>query len=422
MVEASTRAFYGVMMSPEKRSEIAKSYDAVVGELRAYAKLVYRDGVSDLTDEVLIEQFASWREQVMDFWAWASPGECATFGGEEEIRLAVEANWSGREVAEIMEVLTAPIALSFFQDAELNLLERVLECENESQALQEHVTNFYWLDNGYYGSRRRTEIEAKKMLDSLLEDHGSLQEAIDSIRNYEQALFSRRAALKEKYKIDDDLMKKSLALGDAVSWQDARKAEQFVYTDVLMEFLKEFARRFNHEIEDLYWLRTNEVLENIKDPKAIKSLVDKRRPLCAMVASRDGVELWDGKRGQEFVRQFWDSNEEHGDMQGIVASFGKQSERVVTGLVRVVLDPHVIDHFIDGEVLVAPMTSPDYMPLMRRASAIITDEGGLTAHAAVVSRELGIPCIVGAKTASKQLTTGDRVILDLDNGQIRIDS
>jgi len=203
MVEASTRAFYGVMMSPEKRSEIAKSYDAVVGELRAYAKLVYRDGVSDLTDEVLIEQFASWREQVMDFWAWASPGECATFGGEEEIRLAVEANWSGREVAEIMEVLTAPIALSFFQDAELNLLERVLECENESQALQEHVTNFYWLDNGYYGSRRRTEIEAKKMLDSLLEDHGSLQEAIDSIRNYEQALFSRRAALKEKYKIDD---------------------------------------------------------------------------------------------------------------------------------------------------------------------------------------------------------------------------
>ena len=61
-----------------------------------------------------------------------------------------------------------------------------------------------------------------------------------------------------------------------------------------------------------------------------------------------------------------------------------------------------------GEILVTRMTSPDWVPIMRRAAAIVTDAGGMTSHAAIVARELGLPCIVGAHDATRVLTTGTR--------------
>ncbi len=70
------------------------------------------------------------------------------------------------------------------------------------------------------------------------------------------------------------------------------------------------------------------------------------------------------------------------------------------------------DGFIDGSVLVCEVTTPDYVPLMQRASAIVTDQGGILSHAAIVARELGIPCIVGTQHATKKLKHGQLVIVD----------
>jgi len=73
-----------------------------------------------------------------------------------------------------------------------------------------------------------------------------------------------------------------------------------------------------------------------------------------------------------------------------------------------------------GDILVAAMTSPDYILAMKKASAIITDEGGMTCHAAIVSRELGIPCIVNTKIATRVLKDGDLVEVDTKKGVINI--
>jgi len=77
--------------------------------------------------------------------------------------------------------------------------------------------------------------------------------------------------------------------------------------------------------------------------------------------------------------------------------------------VRVVQDIAQVGSVRDGEVLVAQSTDPDWEPVMRRVAAIVTDQGGRTAHAAIVSREFGIPCIVGAGDATQRLTTGQEV-------------
>jgi pyruvate,water dikinase len=90
--------------------------------------------------------------------------------------------------------------------------------------------------------------------------------------------------------------------------------------------------------------------------------------------------------------------------------------KIGIGPVKVIKDVVNLTQFKKGKVLVTKMTDPDWVPIMRIASAIVTDEGGKTAHAAIVSRELGIPCIVGTGNASQILKTGQMVTVDCTQG------
>ncbi len=91
--------------------------------------------------------------------------------------------------------------------------------------------------------------------------------------------------------------------------------------------------------------------------------------------------------------------------------------KIGSGKANKILSPKEIGKFKKGEVLITGMTDPDWVPAMRLASAIVTDEGGRTAHAAIVSRELGIPCIVGALNATKVIKTGQEVTVDCSGGE-----
>ncbi|HEY5600575.1 MAG TPA: phosphoenolpyruvate synthase [Patescibacteria group bacterium] len=94
------------------------------------------------------------------------------------------------------------------------------------------------------------------------------------------------------------------------------------------------------------------------------------------------------------------------------------SPGVGTGKVIIVLDPKEINKVKKGDVLVAPMTNPDYVPAMRKATAVVTDKGGRTSHAAIVSRELGIPAVVGTEQATDKLKEGQIVTVDGANGKV----
>lgn len=101
-------------------------------------------------------------------------------------------------------------------------------------------------------------------------------------------------------------------------------------------------------------------------------------------------------------------------VSGLAAAGGR-----VAGRVRVLADPADGAMLERGEVLVAPMTTPDWVPTLRRAAAIVTDGGGMTCHAAIVARELGVPCIVGARNATTVLRDGELVTIDGGQGLVR---
>ena len=89
-----------------------------------------------------------------------------------------------------------------------------------------------------------------------------------------------------------------------------------------------------------------------------------------------------------------------------------------SGAARVLTSLNDAASLNDGDILVTHMTSPDWLPLMRRAAAIVTDSGGMTCHAAIVSRELGIPCVVGTGEATRLLRDGEIVTVDATRGVV----
>ncbi len=90
------------------------------------------------------------------------------------------------------------------------------------------------------------------------------------------------------------------------------------------------------------------------------------------------------------------------------------------GVVKIILKNKDIFKIKSGEILVSSMTTPDFISAMRKAAAFVTDEGGITCHAAIVARELKKPCIIGTKIATKVLHDGDLVEVDADNGVVKI--
>lgn len=100
-------------------------------------------------------------------------------------------------------------------------------------------------------------------------------------------------------------------------------------------------------------------------------------------------------------------------LRGLGAAPGRAAGRA-----RLLSDPHHAEQFGEGDVLVAHMTTPDWVPLMRKAAAIVTDSGGMTCHAAIVSRELGIPCVVGTGEATAKLRDGELITVDATQGLV----
>ncbi|ASJ08683.1 phosphoenolpyruvate synthase [Thermococcus siculi] len=145
-------------------------------------------------------------------------------------------------------------------------------------------------------------------------------------------------------------------------------------------------------------------------PQDIEWAYDKDDGKLYIVQSRPITTL---KEAESAATEAAETEEAEVILKGLGASPG-----IGAGKVVVIFDASEIDKVKEGDVLVTTMTNPDMVPAMKRASAIVTDEGGRTSHAAIVSRELGIPAVVGTKEATKVLKTGDYVTVDGTRGVV----
>jgi pyruvate, water dikinase len=130
------------------------------------------------------------------------------------------------------------------------------------------------------------------------------------------------------------------------------------------------------------------------------------------------LKLYAGRQAEAFIRKYVEPEKRlkiHKEFQGECAYRGK-----IRGLVKLVFNSSDMVKVKDGDILVSPATNPNLLPAMKKCGAIITDKGGITAHAAIVARELKKPCIIGTKIATKVLKDEMMVEVDADKGIVKI--
>jgi len=188
--------------------------------------------------------------------------------------------------------------------------------------------------------------------------------------------------------------------GSELYWVNVPKAHQEVQKIddnviiTLAQIGKKLEDHYNHP-QDVEWA--------IQDKKVF---IVQTRPITTIPSTQSGSvqETTSNGNSQSLPKPL---------LEGLGASPG-----IATGPVRNIKSPAEIDQVKKGDVLVADMTTPDYVPAMRRAVAVVTNLGGRTSHAAIVSRELGIPAVVGTDLATKTLKSGEIVTVDGKNGKI----
>ena len=203
-----------------------------------------------------------------------------------------------------------------------------------------------------------------------------------------------------------------------MKWIDLRKLGMMKHLYYLFCFLEIIAERFNLEYSDLSFYSLDEKIELLRSGKKVdRREVEKRqRDVFLVFEKGHKIKMFYGKDADLMLKT---ATQGHGskELKGTVASRG--ATKNVQGIVKIVLNPSK-ERFEQGKILVTSMTRVEFVPLMRKAKAIITNEGGVACHAAIVSRELGLPCVIGTKNATEILKNGDKVELDLEKGVVKI--
>ncbi len=151
-------------------------------------------------------------------------------------------------------------------------------------------------------------------------------------------------------------------------------------------------------------------------------------PSVEILKKRTGVVCVDGEVQPEVSLEAFAQTHPEYEFEGLSAEGPTASELsgqsaqkgIVRGVVRIVKNKRQMADVREGDILVSPMTTPDFLPAMKKAAAFVTDEGGIMCHAAIVAREMRKPCVIGTKFATQVFKDGDLVEVDANNGIVRI--
>src|SRR3989344_86604 len=192
--------------------------------------------------------------------------------------------------------------------------------------------------------------------------------------------------------------------------RDKRKRANYIGNFTMFRFLEEACRRKGVDVlvgKRMFW---NEFSDFVFDTENL-SMRLKERTVASVVLDKGNAYYFDYNAIEP--RQVLDASIE--ECSGTSACKGKGTAKA-----NIILTTADFPKFKKGDILITEMTRPEFVPLMKEASAIITDEGGLTCHAAIVSRELNTPCIVGTKIATRIFKDGDMVEVDANIGIVKI--
>lgn len=327
-----------------------------------------------------------------------------------------------------IQALTTPITPSFAFYEETKLLKIALrvdfsksKLENQPNAvrklLYKHAQKWGFIPWEYIGPNDWQPEDFLRRIFKLAKSKKQVSELIRERAAHHKKLKEQQLRIFKKYNIDKERIRIVKDLQTIALMTDEKKEvcglAQYILHNVI--FIQIASRVSIKPIECIKFTE-QELWKFLKKGNRVsRAVIFPRLKAVTSITDKDGIHVIYGNEGEKFYKKFDVQTSNPEKLNGQVASIG-----IAKGLARVLLNPREMRKVRRGDILVATMTTPDYLPAMKLAAAIVTDEGGITCHAAIVSREMRKPCIIGTKIATKVLKDGDLVEVDANKGIVKI--
>lgn len=378
-----------------------------IGELIEHAQAMGRyDGKMDSREAVnLFNKYCNLYSGISVY------GECVPFTIKDVLAAEFNELVSGYEnYYDIIAKLSIPPHVTFTMREEIEFLKRLKEYKRNAagrdEIISRHCEEFAWITYDYDGEIWSfAEIKHKFEKEAELND-AHINAKIEELESFMARTIDEERKCIEKNKVNDYIQMLSGLIKDSIKIMDIRKeclTKVHVYSRA---FFARMADYLNVEHKYTSYVLPYDYQDIIKSKNA--DVLLERYNSSTIYMSEEGWRLIDNfDVGAVLVQH----NTGGSRVKGLCAYPGKLEGRV--SIVRKVED---IASFNEGDVLVSTMTTVDFVDAMKKASAIITDDGGIICHAAILCREMKKPCIVGTKTATGMFNNGDAILIDAGEG------
>ena len=436
--------YYSQMLDNDQEDNIArkiyfdylknpKSLDKKIKEHKYLTKQIdgiwkdYQKKKNNLSNGELLNIYKNLINTCRKWWHYGVIGEDKGRIIELEIIPKFEKNHNLEkiEAIKLVNLLSHPneqSVLNFEREEFLKLCLEVLSKKSNkiiSKKIKKYIENYFWIKTDFYQINEiLTPESVLKHIKKEIFKKSAIQinKELKKIKEDFNKIYVQKQKLKSKFKLSKKELIDINFAEKTISWIDWRKFGTMTQCYYLFSILKEITKRFDLNYGELAKYTTDEIEILLKNKKVLdKGILNKRKNNFMVAYEKNKRQFFYGNQGTKMF-ETGNNIQELTELKGVVASAGKKDK--VKGKVKIIVDPSK-EKFDYGEILVTSMTRIEFVPLMRKAKAIITNEGGIACHAAIVSRELGIPCIIGTKSATKFLKDGDLIEIDTKKGIIK---
>lgn len=420
-----------------------EKFQEIGGRIEHIYDALCEKGISHLSDREIASILEDLAQYSKEQYGYSIITECLDLLEKEEYA-SYFSNADQRDQEALITLFSTPEELLYLDEERLSMLKiarNVLQERNgatlladgklsqkSKEALREHTAKYFWIQNNFCKGTVLEKVYFLEELQNIVKDsdQASVEGESQKLENKKQDLERLRRAKESQYSLRAEAIEFYEVVRFFALFQDKRKVLVNKQVHCMELVLQEVSARRNVKRANFDRYTVAEIVELLTNDLRVSDdeFEERSRYITFSYIENDTIKTdrLSGSEAQRILDHFKEEQRKHiredNSFSGFVASQGNLGE-VFTGKVRIVFDPS--DHtFEEGEILVTGMTRPEFMPLMKKAKAIITNEGGITTHAAIISREMNKPCIIGTKIATELLNDGDSVEVDIEKGLVRL--
>lgn len=400
-----------ISQDPTYPDKIQELIEKEANNLLDTTKSLSSINVNNLSNEELIKSFLE------GYYAIARVTAFMSFKGtiqiseilEKKVRLLLQNKINdAEEVNDTFLLISLPREDSFMTKERKNILKIAIENQagkEISSLLENHTNEFSWMGCIMYLGEPYKKSHFKEELENELKEDCStkLNEINNQRKTREESIttFVNKLTTKEKELVYQFR-----------TWIHLRtyvKDLTSIGMEPTISFLKEIAKRLEVEYNGLLYLSNDELQHVFSDKNNLIKESKERQKGWGVILKEGKITYYHDLEGIREKEESIPSG-----VKGFAACKG-----IVKGKAIIVRSIEDLDKIEDGDILITHMTTTNFVPYLSKVSAIITDEGGITCHAAIVSREMNIPCIIGTRIGTKAFKSGDILEVDANKGVVK---